>query len=137
MIMGAAGLALCADIASRLAARAWLSTDVDLGVVTLMLRIHRTPTFFGLSFGWLPLWLVLNTALLGFVLAVALVLDAPAPFRRFGALLVGAGALANVVELLCCGVTDIIQVHVSAWSSPIFNLGDVNLVVGALLLFLA
>ena len=130
--------AAAGDVATRAAARVFLaSRDLDLGAITLMLRIHRTPTFFGFVPLPQPVLMALGTGLVVLLLSLGLFVRSIGPMQRLGALLAGVGGLTNGIELLCCGVSDLIAVRLRTWQSPIFNLGDVYLVLGVLLIFVA
>lgn len=132
------GLLLSVDVCSRIAGRAWLPLrDIDLGALILMLRIHRSTTFFPL----VPLAPIVQAivagALLIVLIALGLLLASIGQRQRVGALLAACGGLANGIELWCCGVSDLFEVRAFEWHSPVFNLGDANLVVGLALLLLA
>lgn len=132
------GLLVVADVGSRAAARAWLrSSQIDLGGLTLLLRIHRGLTFFP-AVPLAPLFqAVLIGALVGVLVAVGIGRGVMGrPQHQTGALLAACGGIVNGVELWCCGVTDLFGVSVFGSPLAVFNLGDVNLVVGLVLLLI-
>jgi signal peptidase II len=96
----------------------------------LALRVRfNEGTTFGLSSGS-PAIDLIATALLILVLGWW-GLRASNGFIRYGAGLVAAGALGNLIDRLHIGmVTDFLVLHWGAWQSPIFNLADLWIVVG-------
>ncbi|MCZ8548203.1 signal peptidase II [Mesorhizobium qingshengii] len=61
---------------------------------------------------------------------------AQGPRVILGAGLMAAGALGNLVDRLSIGmVTDFIGLHVGGWYSVIFNLADIWVVLGSILVF--
>lgn len=51
-----------------------------------------------------------------------------------GAALMATGALGNLIDRLMVGmVTDFIGLHLGSWYSPIFNLADLWIIMGVLL----
>ena len=96
----------------------------------------------GTTFGLLSGGTVSSLMVLGTVTVLALlalwwwVARAQGPRVIVGAGLMAAGALGNLVDRLMIGmVTDFIGLHVGGWYSVIFNLADVWIVLGSILVF--
>ncbi len=121
-------------------------------IVTLIMQppriIEITPFFnltlgfnTGVSFGlfgdslkdW-PSVLVLVTLLIAFTLLVW-AWRTPSRMERLGLSTVAGGALGNIVDRLRQGkVTDFLDLHWAGWHWPTFNLADVSISFGVLLM---
>lgn len=132
--------ALMLDLGTKMWVRASLPSPDGLDPLPfLALRPrYNEGTTFGLLSGGTTLGLtVLVTvtvlAILGLWWWVA---RAQGPQVIVGAGLMAAGALGNLVDQLTIGmVTDFIGLHVGGWYSVIFNLADIWLVLGSILVF--
>lgn len=126
-------------VASDLAVKALVrwglhSSDLELGpFLALRLRFNEGSTFGLLPAGpaiWLVVGVVAFVALFGWWFA-----PRSGWPTALGAALVSAGGIGNLADRWLEGrVTDFVAIRVSDWQLPIFNLADVFLVLGALVL---
>lgn len=94
----------------------------------------------GISYSLFDSWPLLG---LGILIAVAIAallfwwLRAPQPLVRIGLMLCIGGALSNAVDRLLYGaVADFFHFHWQGWSFYVFNLADMSITFGVLLLIL-
>lgn len=94
----------------------------------------------GISYSLFDSWPLLG---LGILIAVAIAallfwwLRAPQPLVRIGLMLCIGGALSNAVDRLLYGaVADFFHFHWQGWSFYVFNLADMSITCGVLLLIL-
>ncbi|MBN8945112.1 MAG: signal peptidase II [Rhizobiales bacterium] len=130
-----------ADLATKALAAAWLDASgvAVLPVVNLTLGFNR-----GVSFGLFAAdGMAGRTALVGLTIVAIAAIGVLAwrtvnPIERMSYALIGGGALGNLVDRLHDGaVTDFIDLHAVGWHFPTFNIADVAITGGAVLLFLA
>jgi signal peptidase II len=137
VILGAIGL----DAATKEAALMFLEgrTVPVLPFLNLTLGFNRGVSF-GLfsaegKAGW---WALILMTLAVSVLVGWLWHRAKAPLDRLGYAAVLGGALGNLVDRLPDGaVTDFIDLHAAGWHFPTFNLADVAISGGVVLLLLS
>jgi signal peptidase II len=131
---------LVLDQASKAAAKAWLTAGqpVDIVPILALLRVNNQGMAFSMFTGSRSLVLTLVT------FAITLVVLAMWWRAREGgrlaalafALIVG-GALGNLVDRVLHGhVVDFLFLHFGTWTLFIFNLADVALTIGPILLIL-
>ncbi|RTM09259.1 MAG: signal peptidase II [Hyphomicrobiales bacterium] len=99
---------------------------------------YNEGTTFGLLSGETPAQLValVTITVLGLLVLCWWFARAREPWVFVGAGLMAAGALGNLVDRIAIGmVTDFIGLHVGSWYSPIFNLADLWVVFGSILVF--
>lgn len=126
-----------ADLATKWAADALLSDKIELSPF-LNLKLHYN---YGISFGLLqatdPIarWtLTLGTAAVATVV-LALGYRETAKTDQLALSLVAGGALGNLVDRARDGrVTDFLDLHLSDWHWPLFNIADVAITIGMLAL---
>ncbi len=123
--MVAAGI----DAATKVAATSFIDHPVGLGIASLRV-VRNSGVAFGLGAGT-PSWLLLAlTAVVAVMLVVAMIRDGLASNLAAG--LVFGGAVANIGDRALDGtVVDVIDLR---WW-PAFNLADVWIVAGVLMLF--
>lgn len=132
--------ALILDLGTKMWVRASLPSPDGLDplpFLALRPRYNEGTTFGLLSGGTTTDLMVLVTvtvlAILGLWWWVA---RAQGPQVIVGAGLMAAGALGNLVDRLTTGmVTDFIGLHVGGWYSVIFNMADIWVVLGSILVF--
>ncbi|WP_137935442.1 signal peptidase II [Mesorhizobium comanense] len=132
--------ALMLDLGTKMWVRASLPSPDGLDplpFLALRPRYNEGTTFGLLSGGTTTDLMVLVTvtvlAILGLWWWVA---RAQGPQVIVGAGLMAAGALGNLVDRLTIGmVTDFIGLHVGGWYSVIFNMADIWVVLGSILVF--
>ncbi len=130
--------ALVLDLGTKAWARASLPSPDGLELLPFLALRPRYND--GTTFGLLSGGTTLSLAVLVMAtLLVVLVLGwwaahAEERWVTFGASLMAAGALGNLVDRLIVGmVTDFVDVHISSWNSPIFNLADIWMIFGLFL----
>lgn len=131
---GIAALALGADLEIKAWARAALAAgDVDLfAPLSLRLR-YNAGTTLGVLSG--PLSLCIAALLAGLMLVLALGTARSSKWVAVAVALVAAGAAGNLIDRLWVGmVTDFVALRWGSWRAPIFNLADVFMVAGVVLL---
>lgn len=94
----------------------------------------------GISYSLFDNWPLLGLGILIVVAIAALLfwwLRAPQPLVRIGLMLCIGGALSNAVDRLLYGaVADFFHFHWQGWSFYVFNLADMSITFGVLLLIL-
>lgn len=129
-------IAVLADQATKAAALAWLAS----GSVAVLPFFNLTLGFnTGASFGMLsgvmadrPMLMVLLTG--AFTLGLAAMAYHTRGVERSGFALIAGGAAGNIVDRLTRGaVTDFLDFHWQGWHWPAFNLADVSIFVGAVM----
>lgn len=139
-----AGIALIIDQLTKAAARFYLDASAAYtlipGFLDLRLSFNRGAAF-GLFAGYGPLFLLLAIVIVYAVYKLRYYGTTPVMTLGMG-MLVG-GALGNVIDRLTAparGVTDFIDIHfgqaASALAWPTFNIADVALVGGAIIMLL-
>lgn len=132
--------ALMLDLGTKMWVRASLPSPDGLDplpFLALRPRYNEGTTFGLLSGGTTSSLSVLVTVtVLGILGLWWWVARAQGPQVLIGAGLMAAGALGNIVDRLTTGmVTDFIGLHVGGWYSVIFNLADIWVVLGSILVF--
>jgi len=131
------------DLWSKSAMIAWLAPTRSTIEVTpfFNLRLGYNP---GVSFGLFPAesdlsrMLLIGFALLATVLVVWLGLRSRVWIERLGFALIAGGAIGNVIDRSGDGfVTDFLDFHVFGWHWPTFNLADIAITGGVLVLLAA
>lgn len=131
------------DLWSKAAIVAWLAPARRPIEVTpfFNLRLGYNP---GISFGLFPAeGEVARAILIGFTLLMALVISwlglrSQSGTERAGFALIAGEALGNVIDRGSDGlVTDFLDIHVFGWHWPTFNLADVAITCGVVMLLFA
>lgn len=118
---------------------------LDRGVVEVLPVLNLTLGFNrGVSFGLFSAegatgWFILVLLTLAVSVLLAWLLHrARVPLERLGYAVILGGALGNLVDRMPDGtVTDFIDLHAGGWHFPTFNLADVAITAGVLLLLLS
>ena len=80
-------------------------------------------------------WLITGASLIAAIFVVYLFFKDPHPFARFSLSLIIGGALGNITDRIFKGyVVDFIDLHFGAKHWPAFNLADIVITIGTLLL---
>ncbi|MFN2433293.1 MAG: signal peptidase II [Gemmatimonadota bacterium] len=111
-----------------------------VGEVVRFTYIVNEGAAFGLYLGSASktIFLVLSALAAVLVLGVYLYGDDEGWLKRFALALILGGALGNIHDRLAYGsVVDFIDIGIGAWRWPIFNVADIAVTVGAILLGLA
>ncbi len=135
-------VAVLADQVTKAAALSLLSQGSPIPVLpsfNLTLGFNE-----GASFGMMggimagkPLLMAMLTGALTFVFAV-IALRAKHPVERAGFALVVGGAIGNIIDRLRQGaVTDFLDFYWRDWHWPTFNVADIAITVGAVLIVVA
>ena len=127
------------DLAAKLWARASLepygTATEFLPFVALRLTLNHGVSFSLLSFEGEVARLTLLLATAALTASFALWAFRSQGLERIAASFIVAGALANVIDRAVYGtVTDYLDLHFGAWHPFVFNLADVWITVGAILL---
>ena len=136
-----AGVILATDMASKAFAERALDSHTVVPVLGDVLRFHlvyNTGAAFGLDFGVWSRWILLVTAALALLLLTQMALGT-SPFDRFRLLalgLVAGGAAGNLVDRIRSplGVVDFVDLGLGNARLPIFNVADIGVSAGAVLL---
>ncbi|MDQ1901954.1 MULTISPECIES: signal peptidase II [unclassified Paracoccus (in: a-proteobacteria)] len=128
------------DLAAKLWARASLepygAATEFLPFVALRLTFNHGVSFSLLSFEGEAARLTVLLATAALTAAFALWAFRSEGLERIAGSFVVAGALANVIDRAVYGtVTDYLDLHFGAWHPFVFNLADVWITAGAILLF--
>ena len=136
-----AGVVLASDLVSKALAERALDSHTVVPVLGDVLRFHlvyNTGAAFGLDFGVYSRWILLVTALLALVFLTQMAWSA-SPLDRFRLLalgLVAGGATGNLLDRIRSsqGVVDFIDLGFGATRFPTFNVADIGVSAGAVLL---
>lgn len=136
----AIGVAL-ADLVAKLAAELWLRSSSGVLVVGnwVQLRLVFNPgAAFGVSVGAWSRWVFLLVATIAIVVLarVARRAEAGDTLRQLACGLVAGGAAGNLIDRIrsARGVVDFLDVGIGAHRWPTFNVADMGVTIGALLL---
>jgi signal peptidase II len=136
-----AGVILATDVASKAFAERAIDSHSVVPVLGDVLRFHlvyNTGAAFGLDFGAWSRWILLATAALALLLLTQMAVGTSAFDRvRLLALgLVAGGAAGNLVDRIRSsqGVVDFIDIGFGAARFPTFNVADIGVSAGAVLL---
>ena len=137
----AAGVVLATDVASKALAERMLEAHTVVPVLGDLLRFHlvyNPGAGFGLDLGVRSRWIFLATAVLALVVLTRMALNT-APLDRFRLLalaLVAGGAAGNMIDRIRSsrGVADFLDLGVAAVRLPTFNVADIGVSAGAILL---
>ena len=136
-----AGVVLAIDVASKALAERALDAHAVVPVLGEFLRFHlvyNTGAAFGLDVGLYSRWVFLTMAVCAVIVLTHLARNT-SPFDRFRLLalgLVAGGAAGNLVDRIRSplGVVDFIDVGLGALRFPTFNVADIGVSSGAVLL---
>jgi signal peptidase II len=137
----AAGVILATDLASKALAERTLDAHTVVPVLGEVLRFHlvyNTGAAFGLEVGLYSRWVFLAMAVLALLLLTQMARNT-SPFDRFRLLALGllaGGAAGNLVDRIRSsqGVVDFVDVGLAAMRFPTFNVADIGVTSGAVLL---
>jgi signal peptidase II len=132
---------LAADLAPKALAERSLDAHAVVPVLGDLLRFHlvyNTGAAFGLDAGDYSRWIFLATAILA-VLLLSQMASNTAPLDRFRLLalgLVAGGATGNLIDRVrsAQGVVDFLDLGLGALRFPTFNVADIGVSAGAVLL---
>ena len=139
---GVAGLVLLVDAFTKIVAvdrliPAYLPRSV-WGEGLRLTLVYNPGAAFGLHFGPLSRWIFVALTLLALLVLWRLYLETPLldRARTLALALVTGGALGNLLDRLKSsrGVVDFIDVGVGAWRWPTFNVADIAVTTGAIML---
>jgi len=139
---GVAGLVLLVDAFTKTVAvdrliPAYLPLSV-WGEGLRLTLVYNPGAAFGLHFGALSRWIFVALTLLALLVLWRLYLETPLldRTRTLALALVTGGALGNLLDRLKSsrGVVDFIDVGVGAWRWPTFNVADIAVTTGAIML---
>lgn len=143
MALSAVGTAASADLVSKWIAVAWLPEPPSRLAVTPFLSLGLSFNN-GISFSLLPATTtegVLGLVTLAMVLVSALIWlaqRASGAAERAGYGLIAGGAVGNIIDRARDGlVTDFLDLHAFGWHWPTFNLADVAIACGGILLLVS
>lgn len=132
---------LAADFATKrlVEARMHLYEQIDvLGSFVRLTYIHNPGAAFGIHLGPYsrPIFLVLSVIVLAALGGMIRFTPAGDRLRIIAIALVTGGALGNLIDRIksARGVVDFVDVGIGTWRWPIFNVADVALTVGAIVL---
>jgi signal peptidase II len=136
-----AGVVLATDLASKALAERALDSHTVVPVLGDFLRFHlvyNTGAAFGLDFGVYSRWILLATAVLALILLTQMAWNT-SPVDRFRLLalgLVAGGATGNLLDRIRSsqGVVDFVDLGFGAARLPTFNVADIGVSTGAVLL---
>lgn len=139
LIFSVFAAALFFDLVTKIWVRVALPTPNGLKLtsqVSLIPRVNFGTTFGFLSgqteTGFMILTLVTGFMALGLIW---LAIRAQHRLASMGAAVMASGAFGNLIDRSFEGaVTDFIELHLGAWHSPVFNLADLWLIIGFVLL---
>jgi signal peptidase II len=137
-------LIIAAVVAIDQATKAWASAglqpgeQIDLLPILALLRVNNTGIAFSFFADWgLPL-VVLTLAVTAAVIAFWLTTRDGGRLATAGFALILGGAVGNLIDRIRLGhVIDFLWLHLGEWTLFVFNLADVALTFGPVLLILA
>lgn len=137
----AAGVILATDLASKAFAERTLDAHTVVPVLGDALRFHlvyNTGAAFGLEVGLYSRWVFLAMAVLALLLLTQMARNTT-PLDRFRLLALGllaGGAAGNLVDRIRStqGVVDFVDVGLAELRFPTFNVADIGVTTGAVLL---
>jgi signal peptidase II len=137
----AAGVILALDLATKALAERTLDAHTVVPVLGDLLRFHlvyNTGAAFGLDAGTYSRWIFMATAVLAVLLLSQMAWNT-APLDRFRLLalgLVAGGAAGNLIDRVrsAQGVVDFLDLGLGALRFPTFNVADIGVSAGAVLL---
>lgn len=133
--LAAAAVALDQWIKSLVEARLVMHEQIDVLPFFALYRTYNTGVAFSMfsSAGDLPLT-ILAVAVIAFVLYLAWRSHPGQTFARIGFALIIGGAIGNLIDRTTLGyVIDYFLFHTPVWSFAVFNMADVFISVGAVL----
>lgn len=133
--LAAAAVALDQWIKSLVEARLVMHEQIDVLPFFALYRTYNTGVAFSMfsSAGDLPLT-ILAVAVIAFVLYLAWRSQPGQTFARIGFALIIGGAIGNLIDRTTLGyVIDYFLFHTPVWSFAVFNMADVFISVGAVL----
>lgn len=141
LFLGVAVGVAFADLVTKLVAEVWLRSSSGVAVVGnwLQLRLVFNPgAAFGVSVGAWSRWVFLLVALIAIVV-LARVSRQAGPgdaLRQLACGLVAGGAAGNLIDRIrsARGVVDFLDVGIGPYRWPTFNVADIGVTTGALLL---
>lgn len=115
-----------------------LYTSIPIvGEYVKLTHIRNPGAAFGISVGSPALFLVLSMLACGVVAYYFKTLPVSERWGRFSLTLVLGGAVGNLIDRIRFGeVTDFIEVGIDAYRWPVFNVADMAVTIGVVLLFI-
>ncbi|MGB7212662.1 MAG: signal peptidase II [Gemmatimonadales bacterium] len=141
LFLGVAVAVALADLVAKLAAELWLASSsgvLVMGNVVQLRLVFNPGAAFGMSVGTWSRWVFLAVALVAIV-ALARLARQSAPddtLRQLACGLVAGGAAGNLIDRIRStrGVVDFLDVGIGSHRWPTFNVADIGVTTGALLL---
>lgn len=98
-------------------------------------HIHNFGVSFGLFSGYISFWILALIGLLIVFFIYYLMLTSNDKFEKIGLFIIIGGALSNILDRLIHGyVIDFISIHYNKFYWPAFNLADIYITIGILMI---
>lgn len=98
-------------------------------------HIHNFGVSFGLFSGYISFWVLALIGLLIVFFIYYLMLTSNDKFEKIGLFIIIGGALSNILDRLIHGyVIDFISIHYNKFYWPAFNLADIYITIGILMI---
>jgi len=98
-------------------------------------HIHNFGVSFGLFSGYISFWVLALIGLLIVFFIYYLILTSNDKFEKIGLFIIIGGALSNILDRLIHGyVIDFISIHYNKFYWPAFNLADIYITIGILMI---
>lgn len=98
-------------------------------------HIHNFGVSFGLFSGYISFWVLALIGLLIVFFIYYLMLTSNDKFEKIGLFIIIGGALSNILDRLIHGyVIDFISIHYNEFYWPAFNLADIYITIGILMI---
>ncbi len=98
-------------------------------------HIHNFGVSFGLFSGYISFWILALIGLLIVFFIYYLMLTSNDKFEKIGLFIIIGGALSNILDRLIHGyVIDFISLHYNKFYWPAFNLADIYITIGILMI---
>ena len=114
-----------------------LNTFIPISFFIELTHIHNFGISFGLFSGLVSSWILVIIGLLVTIFIYYLMRSASDIIEEWGLFLVITGALANIIDRLINGyVIDFIYLHYNSFSWPAFNIADIYITIGIMMVIL-
>jgi len=114
-----------------------LNTFIPITFFIELTHIHNFGISFGLFSGLVSSWILVIIGLLVTIFIYYLMRSASDIIEEWGLFLVITGALANIIDRLINGyVIDFIYLHYNSFSWPAFNIADIYITIGIMMVIL-
>ena len=100
-------------------------------------HIHNYGISFGLFAGVLPMWLIVSFGVIIIIFLLFWMFNVSGELEKWGILLIIAGAISNIGDRLMNNyVLDFIFLHYKQYYWPAFNLADIYITVGVVIIII-